>query len=191
MLAEKVKNQEEIRAAVNDGNIEEVIYLLSTGVNIDCIKINYRSSSFCTLLMLALRKENTDMVTVLLNRGADPNKAVTSILHGVGWTPLHEAALNGHKDAVQLLLDAGADPNRGNGVFRTPLGVAVVCGHKDVVQLLLDRGADPNEADEAGFSPLHWVKDKGHKDVVQLLLDKGADPNRADLSQHTGCCRLS
>ena len=72
------------------------------------------------------------MVQLLVDRGADPNKADED-----GMSPLHWAALNGQKDVVQLLLDRGADPNRTDGTAGfTPLKAAVAWGHKDVVQLL-------------------------------------------------------
>ena len=46
-----------------------------------------------------------DVVQLLLDGGADPNKANVS-----GWTLIHEAAWNGYKAVVQLLLKGGADP---------------------------------------------------------------------------------
>ena len=48
-----------------------------------------------------------DVVQLLLDRGADPNKTDKD-----GMTALHCAAFNGNKDVVQLLLDRGAEPNK-------------------------------------------------------------------------------
>ena len=46
------------------------------------------------------------MVKLLLDRGAEPNAA-----DQLGATPLHYAAVEGHKAVVQLLMSRGADPN--------------------------------------------------------------------------------
>lgn len=46
------------------------------------------------------------MVRFLLQHGADTG-AVTS----VGYTPLHQAAQQGHSGVVSILLNSGAQPN--------------------------------------------------------------------------------
>ena len=97
------------------------------------------------------------MVQLLLDRGADPNKANEG-----GWTPLHEAAQNGHTVVLQLLLDRGADLNKANESGFTPLYTAAFAGHKYVVKLLLDRGADPDLTNDDGNTPLEMA----HKDVL-------------------------
>ena len=44
-----------------------------------------------------------DVVQLLLDRGAEPNKGASN-----GVTPLHMAAYHGHRDIVGILLDNGA-----------------------------------------------------------------------------------
>lgn len=58
-----------------------------------------------------------------------------------GWTPLHEACLQGRADLIEMLLAAGADQARvtarhQSGGETTPLAVAVDQGHAEVVKLL-------------------------------------------------------
>jgi ankyrin repeat protein len=57
-----------------------------------------------------------------------------------GDTPLHEAALNGHKDVANLLLAHKADVNARNHKGDTPLHAATVSGHDEVAELLREYG---------------------------------------------------
>ncbi len=59
-----------------------------------------------TALNVASDSGHLDVVTVLLELGADPNIASND-----GWTPLNAALDNGHLDVFKLLLELGADPN--------------------------------------------------------------------------------
>jgi ankyrin repeat protein len=59
-------------------------------------------------LFAAAGRGSTEMISLLMRHGADPNRGET--IHNVGATPLHEAACHGRLDALRLLLDAGADP---------------------------------------------------------------------------------
>ena len=135
---------------------------------------------------LAVYNGNKEMVKLLLNGGADPNKASIvpnridsanrscfqySLLY---WATIH------HEDIVELLLDAEADPNKADCWGRTPLVVATgKAGMHDVINLLLNKGADPNKSALFGITPLYQVAKNGNTDLVGLLLDKGADPNKA------------
>jgi hypothetical protein len=92
-------------------------------------------------------------------------------------TPLHVAALTGHKDIAELLLAKGADVNAKSNGGLTPLHQAAYHGHKDLAELLLSKGADVNAKANHDETPLFLAAGTGHKDVAELLLDKGADVN--------------
>lgn len=53
-----------------------------------------------------------------------------------GDTPVHDAALRGHKDIVELLLAEGADANARDNSGQTPADEASRRGHEEVVNLL-------------------------------------------------------
>ncbi|NIQ77940.1 MAG: ankyrin repeat domain-containing protein, partial [Anaerolineae bacterium] len=57
-------------------------------------------------------------------------------LDAEGQSPLHWAALYGHRDVVNALLSAGADPTILNGNGKTALELARDAGHVEVAEAL-------------------------------------------------------
>ena len=139
-------------------------------------------------LMWAAAKDNADMATLLLDRGADVNQGRT---HD-GWTALTWAAAAGRVAIVRLLLDRSADPNQAGtnqaGTY-TALMFAAMQGHLEVARLLLECSADPNQAPTTGHTPLMFAAMRGHFEVARLLLECSADPNQAEVRTHSthGC----
>ena len=101
------------------------------------------------------------MVTLLLDRGADPNAR--------NWdqvTPLHQAVRARNLAAVEVLLARGADPNARDGRGarrrcggRSPApGASATAGTAALMvpltRLLLEHGADPDALDKRGV-PVH------------------------------------
>lgn len=113
---------------------------------------------------------------LLLARSA-LNKGNVNAKNNNGLTPLHQAAVSGHKDAVELLLANKADVNAKSNNGETPLHMAVMLGRKDVAKVLLAHGADVNAKANSGFMPLHIAALMGSKDVAELLLANKAAVN--------------
>ena len=90
----------------------------------------------------AASRENKEIVSLLLDRGADINA-----VGGDYGTALGAAAFTGEEKIVSLLLDRGADINAVGGKYGTALGVAAFTGEEKIVALLLDRGADISTVD--------------------------------------------
>ena len=91
------------------GNANEVMRLLTFVLaDVDCA---HEATNSTPLFEDALDGYK-EVVQVLLDRGAEPNKEVKFSLRGFtdqdGETPLDIAALSGHKDVVKLLQDGGA-----------------------------------------------------------------------------------
>ena len=71
-----------------------------------------------------LSKNYTDVINLLLERGADPNIAEQD-----GYTPLIIAKSKGQYPAMTLLLERGADVNKADNKGRTLLHWASLTGN--------------------------------------------------------------
>jgi ankyrin repeat protein len=106
-----------------------------------------------------------------------------------GMTPLHLAALAGHRDVAVLLLANKAEVHtkvsaKVDGGM-TPLHLAAINGHRDVAVLLLANKAEVDAKDNDGLTPLHRAAEMGHSDVAAVLLANKADVNAKDGSGRT------
>ena len=147
------------------------------------IKIDSQHSSGETALMCAL--QYTDIVELLLKRGADPN-----IKNICGESALHIASRKGLKDVCDLLLHYGADINMKENLprcERTPLIEATENEHMEVVKLLCDRGADVNLCDCKGWSALFYAccDILSNKELAEFLLARGGNPHLSDKREYT------
>lgn len=82
-------------------------------------------------LHAAVAARNLPAITMLLDRGADPNAR-----QQVGYTPLMGAASAGRADMVDLLLARGADPGLKNEDGKTAADIAREHGHPAIAERL-------------------------------------------------------
>jgi ankyrin repeat protein len=73
----------------------------------------------------------TDVIVLLLESGADPNRAT-----GSGRIPLNIAMRSGQGDAVKLLLNAGANTDLADIDGKTPLMVGTSGKYPELTRLL-------------------------------------------------------
>ena len=152
LLDRYVREQQPLRSAVQSGEVEIVRYLLSTfpdKMDID----NFAGGNGFPVSKLALSNQNSDVLQLLIDQGADLKRRITwqgprmgRWVVGDNATLLHFAARDGVPEMVQLLLDRGVDPfavarsDLANGDQQTALHVAayfckpenasVILGHK-------------------------------------------------------------
>lgn len=100
-----------------------------------------------TLLNMAVSRQNTSLVRVLADAGADVN-AIDYLEN----TPLHMAAERGMADAVNILLANGAYVDLSNIMGTTPIMAAAQNGHTGIAELLAETGANPGIRDYAGIA---------------------------------------
>jgi ankyrin repeat protein len=165
------------------------------------ITTNDVSLNGATPILLAAEVNNTEVVKVLLDAGADPR-----ITTEQGLTPLMMAAGAGTDiqrarapeeramaiDTAKLLVERGGVDVTAVGQYGwTALHAASYQGLTDVIEYLVSKGADVNEMDSFGQTPLSialavLVQDIGarrlqiprryRRDVAELLLRLGATP---------------
>lgn len=136
--------------------------------------INDNEEHYETPLMVAVRRENLEMVQFLLEEGGDPNVTdsqgrETSIHYAIQLIREKPDDANA-KTILTKLLERG-----GNAL--DALIEAAEWNLSDVVQLLLDRGVNVNEKNDYGETALIVAAKSRSLDVMRLLLDRGADPN--------------
>ena len=109
-----------------------------------------------------------------------------------GWTPLHEACVNGHVDLV-LISEFQADTTLQNMYGDTPLHKAVYWGRgKVALTLITEFGCDANLPNTNGYTSLHRACEYGHTSVVGILgkyATVSATTNNGDTPLHIAAAR--
>jgi len=147
------------------------------------------------------REAALEIVTLLLDRGANPNprtkeippirRWVTSLgdltwINMIGQTPFIRASMSGDITTMRLLLAHGADPKittvGGTTALVTAAGGNVAVQQSFVesressmaaVKLCLELGIDVNAANETGFTAVMGAANKGWDDILEVLLKAG------------------
>jgi hypothetical protein len=130
-----------------------------------------------TPMLRAAGKGHTEVVKLLLDRGANPRLKTEE-----GQTILHEAAKSGVKELVSLAIRAGVKANEPDRRGLSPL-FNLVANDKDSVdaaKVLLASGADPNAGSSEGITVLDIAAAQLAVGVTRVLIEKGAQVNCTD-----------
>jgi ankyrin repeat protein len=194
-----------LMAAARAGSVAAVRLLLASGADVNAAETFQKT----TALMWASSERHADVVDLLLEAGADPNRQahVTSLTkrHNAdhptgGFAALMLAARNGDLEMVRRLVARGANVNLKNGDDASAAMVAIYNDRFDVAAALLELGSDANDGslyvaiemrdattDQFAFDGSRRRPDYPNKvtalDLVRLLLERGADPNKTFAGQ--------
>ncbi|WP_331461503.1 ankyrin repeat domain-containing protein [Arthrobacter sp. zg-Y40] len=145
-----------------NGIVDEVQSLLNAGAD-----PNATDDDGDDAQSYAMGPQNTEILEMLLEYGADPN--ARSTLLGQPSTILHVAAASGWCEGVEALVANGArvDERAMGGV--TPLMLASGAGHENCLAALYRLGADLHAVDQDGDSALFYARSRGRTSTAELL----------------------
>lgn len=145
--------------------------------------INVQDADGRSALSIAIERDAPDMVTQLLQHGAD-----TALMDKASQTPLLLAVTHKSTDLLPLLIAAdnaqhqGANLNAADARGDTPLTAAIRAQSKEIVTILLAAKADGVTADRSGVTPLMVAAETGDETIGAQLLAVGAKTDVADRS---------
>ncbi|KAI5845888.1 hypothetical protein DFP73DRAFT_594082 [Morchella snyderi] len=148
-------------------------------------------------LYLAVKGNRLEMLSLLLERGLEPNGAsafedhASTVLHDLCWKYDYTGGNDGIKllermEMLRLLVIYGADLDAHPGEYGTALQIAAHLGDCEFVQALLEYGASVNinitskkyrTVLQAAVLPWPFGPEKVKPNILRLLLRDGADPN--------------
>ena len=159
-----------------------------------------------TPLMVAAGGKNSEIVTMLIDNGADVDAkdkyGNTALIFALCWGK--------NPDVVRAFIDGGADVNARNEKGKTPLTIAKECHNKpEIIKMLTDVGAEGADGGEEYFEEeeeksedeedgdvrdegentdvdflMRAVRD-GKSDIVAGIIDAGMDVNARDNDGNT------
>lgn len=177
---------------------------VSARLDADASLANLGSRRGLTPLHHAVLGGHRQLVTLLLDRGANINVRTPADMEAIDFAIWGDRRRPIDPDIVPLLISRGAtydltaasalgdfagvrrmldvDPSRVSEARpsgKRPLSAAVEAGHEDIVRLLLDRGVNPRweEPDAPHGRSVHAAAELGNLAIVKLLLEYGADAN--------------
>jgi hypothetical protein len=162
--------------AVNVDDIAQVKELLDGGLD-----VNGKNKAGWSALMIAASKGNMEMLSLLIEKGADVDEKNTQ----QGQTPLIFAAHWGHADVLRLLIEQGADVNIQMDDGWTALIDSISMDKSDVAKILIESGADINVKSRDGWTALIAAAYKNNGEIVSLLIKHGADVNAKNAKNRT------
>lgn len=168
--------------AAQAGHFNVVEVLLQKGASV-WSKPNSPTSA--SVLFDAAASGNPDIISLLLEYGADPNMPTNT-----GHLPIHRVAYRGHLLALEQLIPVTRkDAIKESGM--SPLHSAAAGGHPQCLELLLSSGFDPNfmlhprvrrNYDDERRSTLFFAVSNNDVQSARVLLEAGAMVNQDPIS---------
>ncbi|KAH0438556.1 nacht and ankyrin domain protein [Colletotrichum camelliae] len=186
-----------LHAAAASGKRNLVQSLQDRGASLTAERLDFDEA-----LVNASAKGNIEVVSLLLELGADPNQQYDVTSEGQNWTyssALHAASQAGHVEITQLLLQSGADATSPGGKYQYLTRAVIVSHDMDRFEMLNKYGQDLKQDVVEKFEAIvemlfvygvdaHWVQQDyneclhqsvcvGFEIIVRILIEKGANIN--------------
>lgn len=156
------------------GLIEEIKPWIKKGFDLNMIL-----DSGSPLIREAIKANEMEMLTFLIENGADPDGLYK------GGSALHFAIKKQNLPAIKILLEKGAKEDLEDTEGDTPF-IKATEGNSEIMQFLLDRQATSqaiHTLDKNGRSLIERAAANGNDEVVKLLLERGAQPTQRLLKE--------
>lgn len=164
-----------LMAVARVGKPDAALALIQAGARVDYVQEDNQQ----TALMVAVREGHPEVVTVLLDHGADPNR-----LTRVGPEPRWVLPNSQPGFSFGIGIVRGGSPPRGRRApipgGLSPLHYAAREGQLESARLLLDAGAEIDQRNPDDITPLIMAIGNGHAGVARFLVERGADINASD-----------
>jgi ankyrin repeat protein len=163
------------------GNLTKAMQLINEGADPN-------AGNGCALVAAASRGQ-LQLVELLLDRGANPNRTVSGDLTVVmgGATPLVAAVQSREVRVVQLLLQRGANPRNDFDAFQ----VVINFGDVAMAELLLRHGANPNMKHPGDGPVYYYVEIRPRESQQKEVPPRDLAPDRIDETMKRLQCNVS
>lgn len=190
--------EEKLFEAVALGNLKAIETLLQDGAD-----IHYIDNFGRTVLLVPFVWTNIDVVTYLLEHGADVNATTklkksplmlateAKIAEAYYLDPESSKKETGCSEVIKVLLAYGANANAQDIHGHTALMKSSTSYSLETVKALLESGADIHIKDKDGVTALLAASMENFSKSVELLLQYGADVNAQDNNGTTALMKLS
>jgi len=141
-----------------------------------------RNQGGWTPLLYACHVGHVNIISILLQVGADPNLSSPT-----GLSPLGLVSSSGNFDCINLLVKYGANIKAINKYKNTVLHLAAINGHQQTIEILLKSGAISNIdiQNSDGNTPLIEAVLHGHERAVMILSQAGSNIMIRNNQNHT------
>lgn len=143
--AKKTSDNFHLHNSIMEGNLDAAIHYCKNTNADNIFLIDCHNEKGDTPLICAINASNEEIVDILLQSGADPNKCTN-----YGETPLIAAVKVGSQDIIIRLIEEGANINKTNALEESALKIATTLGNQGCINLLTENGAS--------FSTKHQTK---------------------------------
>jgi ankyrin repeat protein len=180
--------------AASKGYTNEVARMINMGAEVDA-----ETSEGGTALIFAVTHYQADVVNLLLDNNADPNKTtskyetpllitikIRSSRQLIDNKPNKELVIDSLGMAIiEALLRHGAEINFQDRYDATPLNYASIYGLTGFADMLIYYGAEIDKKSYDGTTPLMSAIWAGYKDIADLLIHNGANLESRDSDGNT------